>query len=184
MVLSNCRQSDHLSKRNSQKNIEITGESEMKKSVQQFLETIFSKYQENTYQPGDVILSAGDEPSRLFFLQEGNVRQYVVSKEGEEINIHQYEKPALIPMMLVLSKSPNEFYFEATSKIRVYSAPVNQVLPVLLENHEFVVDLATRFAGAMNGLTKRVISSTASKQKEQLLGMLEYLASKNGTVSK
>jgi len=152
----------------------------MNEDVQVLVEKIFSKYTKTKIPAGQIIIEPGQKIRQVHFVLDGKIRQYIITPEGDEITIHVYKPPVLIPLMVVLSDKPNSYYFATQSKTTVATAPVEEILPLLDISTDFWKDIATRFAGAIDGLSQRIVSATSSKQKEQLESLLIYLSSSFG----
>lgn len=135
----------------------------------------FSHYPEFTYNKGKILLEPSQPIDCLFFLKKGQIRIYVLSPTGEDITIHIYHSPAIIPMMLILAKASEWFFFETYTKSKIVKIPIEKELDYLMNNQAFLHDLSTRFASAINGLSKRVYLFASLKQKDQLYALLKYL---------
>lgn len=157
----------------------------MKNNVYSFLEQALSEQPEVHYKKNEVILEADQPISHLYFIKSGQVKQYVITPSGDEVSVHVYTKPAIIPLMLVLAeKDKTSYYFQAITPVTIIKAPVDLVVPKLLENHDFLVDTTSRFASALYGMGLRVVSLAAQKQKDQLFALLTYFGTKYGQQTK
>lgn len=152
--------------------------------VQQFLQTKLAAYPQLELADGQILYEPGEKIEEIYFLQQGLVKQYVISPKGEEVILHLYKQPALLPMMILLSGKNNIFYFETLDKVRVIKAPVDEVYDSLIQNPMLMFDLASRFAMAISGLSERIVSLTTAQQKQQLLQLLTYMAYNNSASPK
>lgn len=156
----------------------------MKKAVERKLDTFFLQYKPLTYQKGKIILSANDPVSSIFLLKSGFVRQYYISKDGEELTLHIFKPMSFFPLMLVLSNSPNKYYFEAVSKTGVLRCPTEEVLAFIKQENDVLFDLTSRFAKGLVGLADRLEELTLGSSHYRICSLLIYLASRLGKKSK
>lgn len=51
------------------------------------LETFFTKFKHQIYRKGEVLIRVDDEPSGIFYLKKGFIKEYAISKKGDELAI-------------------------------------------------------------------------------------------------
>lgn len=128
----------------------------MDENVIRKLEDFFVQYKQLTFKKGEIIIRADDDPPGVFFLKKGTVRQYSISKEGEEQTLNLYKPISYFPMMWVINNIPNSYYFEALSEIEIYKAPKDKVLEFIKSEPEVLFDLTSRLYSGMHGLLTRI----------------------------
>lgn len=150
----------------------------MSNTTNQLIESSFRWQNHTNFEKSEYLYVPEDPIDKLFFLEEGEIRQFSISPVGEEITIHIFKNPAIIPLMVALSGSSNQFYFQAKTTVKCKSIEVDEFLVQMKNNPEFLFDTIKRFAGAIVGLSSRVNTMASFKQKDQLLGIIRYLALK------
>src|SRR6185436_4984928 len=116
----------------------------MNSDIAEKLERFFSQFKHQTYKKGEILLRVNDEPSGIFYLQTGTVKQYAISKKGEELIVNIFKPLAFFPMGLAINKTSNDYYYEALTDIAVYKAPKEKVVTFLKENPDVLYDLLSR----------------------------------------
>ena len=124
--------------------------------VTEKLEAFFTKYKHQTYKKGEILIRADDDPSGIFYLKKGIVRQYTISKDGEEQTLNLYKPPAFFPLMWAINNTPNTYYFEAVTDAEIYRAPKDKTLEFLKSEPEIMYDLISRLYRGMHGLLSRI----------------------------
>jgi CRP-like cAMP-binding protein len=152
----------------------------MVKQVTNKLDSFFSKSKVVKYKKGELILRAGEPIFGIYYLKKGFVRQYLISEEGEEVTIHIYRPEAFFPIMLLVTETPNRYYFEATTEVEGFRQSPQKVLEFVKDNPDVLMDLTNRFAQAVIGLSKRIETLTIGSVYAKVLALLFYLAIKFG----
>ena len=60
--------------------------------VQKKLEAFFSQYRPLSYKKGSILVRPEEPVFGIYLLKKGYIRQYVISEEGDEININIFCK--------------------------------------------------------------------------------------------
>lgn len=152
----------------------------MNKNAQARLDQIFKPYPKQRLENGTILYEPMEEISHLSYINSGIVKQYVLTSKGEEVVIHLYQKPSVMPILVVMAGKTNHTYFEAIDDVEIIKAPMVDVYDQILSEKECLSDFAHRFASAVYGLTSRIISLTTQQQKDQLHQLLHYFAGKQG----
>lgn len=141
----------------------------MKEEIAQKLDQFFSNYKRTTYKKGEILLRAGDEPSRIFYLKKGYIRQYIISRKGDELVVNVFKPGAFFPLALVLTDTPNDYFFEATSETEAWVAPKQDVVDFIKKEPEILYDTLTRVFRGTEGVLKRMIYMMAGNAHTRLL---------------
>ena len=48
------------------------------------IEAFFIQYKYQVYKKGEILIRADDNPQGIFYLKEGHVKKYAISKKGDE----------------------------------------------------------------------------------------------------
>lgn len=128
----------------------------MDNTIKQKLETFFSQYKHLTFKKGEILIRADDEPAGIFYLKSGIVRQYAISKEGEEQTLTIYKPISYFPMMWAINGTENAYYFEALTEVETYRAPKDAVIEFIKTEPDVLYDLTSRIYSGMHGLLSRM----------------------------
>ena len=72
------------------------------------LDKFFSKFKKLHYKKGELILRGGDSPQGVYFIDKGYVKDYSISKEGEELMLILFKPEDFFPMQWVFNNKPND----------------------------------------------------------------------------
>lgn len=120
------------------------------------LEAFFTQYKHQAYKKGEILIRADDEPQGIFYLKNGIVRQYSISKDGEEQTLNLYKPVSFFPLMWAINDTHNTYYFEAVTEVGVFRAPREHVVVFLKNEPEILYDLVSRLYKGMHGLLSRI----------------------------
>lgn len=128
----------------------------MDPKVTKKLGEFFAKHKQQAYKKGEILIRADDVPQGVFYLKNGVVRQYSISKDGEEQTLNLYKPISFFPLMWAINETPNTFYFEAAVDVKVHRAPKNEVIEFLKNEPDVMYDLIGRLYKGMHGLLTRI----------------------------
>ncbi|HKX72468.1 MAG TPA: Crp/Fnr family transcriptional regulator [Candidatus Saccharimonadales bacterium] len=129
----------------------------------------FSTFPKRSYDKGQILIFANQEPDYILYVTEGKVRQYDVSYRGDEIAVNIYKPPAFFPMAAVLTHTPNRYLFRTESKTTVHAIPPKQALAFLEANPDVTLDLLRRLYMGVDGLLGRMVQLMAGTAKSRLM---------------
>lgn len=82
--------------------------------------SLFEKGTHLTYQKGEYIIRPGETPSQVYFIQEGLVKAFNISKYGEE-NLLIIRKPQeIFPLIWAITGEGRHIIYQALSTAKVY----------------------------------------------------------------
>lgn len=128
----------------------------MDEKIKQKLESFFSQFKHLTFKKGEILIRANDDPQGIFYLKKGTVKQYSISKDGEEQTLTLYKPISYFPMMWAINNTQNTYYFEALTEVEVYRAPKEEVLAFIKKEPDVLYDLTSRIYSGMHGLLSRM----------------------------
>lgn len=120
------------------------------------LDDFFSNFKHQIYKKGEILIRADDDPQGIFYLKKGIVRQYSISKDGEEQTLNLYKPLAFFPLMWAINNTSNTYYFEAVTDIEIHKAPKDSVIEFLKKEPDIMYDLISRLYRGMGGLLSRI----------------------------
>ncbi|MBI4091405.1 Crp/Fnr family transcriptional regulator [candidate division WWE3 bacterium] len=147
----------------------------MKDKIKTALEAFFSKYEKISLRKGEVVIRSDEQPSRIHYLKEGFVRQYVISTRGIELTLHVYNPGSFFPMIWALGELPNKYNFEALSDTILYKAKKEEVDKFIKNNPEILYDLLKRLSAGISGLLYRIESGVFDRSSVKIASTLLYL---------
>jgi CRP/FNR family transcriptional regulator, cyclic AMP receptor protein len=153
----------------------------MTTDVNQKIREFFARYPERTFAKGELIIHAGEEPSGVFFIEQGRVSQYDISPNGTEVVVNVFKPRAFFPMSWAINKTPNQYFFEASDRVVARQAPAEEVVAFLRSEPDVVFNLLSRVFRGADGLLRRVAHLMAGDAKSRLLFEILNAAYRFGT---
>lgn len=144
--------------------------------VQQF----FAAYPKKSWAKRGLLVSAGEEPSGVFYLEEGRVNQYDISKTGVEIVVNVFKPPAFFPMTWAINRVPNRYFFEAATNVVARQAPADEVVDFLKREPDVTFDLLSRVYMGSEGLLRRTAHILGGDATSRLIYELLNAAARFG----
>lgn len=152
----------------------------MDNNIIQKLDTFFSKFPSQTFQKGQALIQAGDEPKGIFYIQEGVVRRYWISSNGNEVSLNLYKPHSFLPMSWAVSNIPNAHVYEALTDVITKRAPKQEVVTFVKNNPDILYDLLRRVYIGMEGLWTHIENMTTGTSYEKLVTALVILTKRFG----
>lgn len=128
----------------------------MDEVVSKKIEDFFTQFKHQTFKKCELVIRADDDPLGIFYLKEGFVKQYLISKNGDELVINVFKPIAFFPMSWAINQSPNKYFYEATSDVEVWRAPSKEVVAFIKANPDVLYDLMSRVYKGVDGLLTRM----------------------------
>lgn len=128
----------------------------MTDAVTSSLNTFFLQFKPNKYKKGEILVRAGDDPSGIFYLTKGRVREYSISQNGDEFVVNIFKPIAFFPMSWAINNTQNDYFFEAMDDVEVIKAPREKVLQFIKSQPDVLFDLLSRVFKGMDGILQRM----------------------------
>jgi CRP/FNR family transcriptional regulator, anaerobic regulatory protein len=128
----------------------------MDSAVAEKVEAFFKQFKRQVYKRGDTLIRADDDPSGIFYLKNGSVKQYAISQKGDELVVNIFKPVSFFPMSWAVNNTTNSYYFEAITDIEVWKAPGDKVVEFIKENPDVMYDLLRRVYKGTDGILLRV----------------------------
>lgn len=141
----------------------------MEKTVQEKLKVFFHQFLHHSYRSGELLVRAEEDPSGVFYLLNGTVRVYAITKNGEELVVNIFKPGSFFPMSWAINQTPNKYFFEAMTDVELYRAPRAEVLDYLKQNPDVLMDLISRVYKGTDGLITRMTYLMAGNAYSRLI---------------
>jgi CRP/FNR family cyclic AMP-dependent transcriptional regulator len=148
--------------------------------VAQKTEEFFIQFPLIHYKKGEVLIRAGEEPKGIYFLKQGHVRQYTITKNGEEITLNIYKPGAFFPMAWVVTDYSNVYTFESMDDSDVYVAPKVDILEFIKKEPDVLFDLLQRLYSGLEGVLSRMEHLMSGNARGRLMTILVISAKRFG----
>lgn len=128
----------------------------MDKKIIEALDAFFTQFKHQVYKKGEILVRADENPTGIFYLTKGNVKEYAISKKGDEIVVNMFKPISFFPMSWAINNTQNMYYFEAVTDLEVWKAPQDKALAFIKENPDVLYDLIARVYRGTDGLLLRM----------------------------
>jgi CRP-like cAMP-binding protein len=111
-----------------------------------------------------------DEPLYgVFYVVEGRASQYDVTPAGNEVVVNVFKPGAFFPMSAALNHTPNTYFFEASTPLKVHVAPPGAAVQFLQDNPDVALDLLRRVYRGVDGVLRRMAHLMGGNTKHRLV---------------
>lgn len=146
----------------------------------QKLNSFFSRFKKYHYEKGETILRAGDNPQGVYFVDKGYIRDYSVSKDGEELTLIIFKPGDFFPISWVFNNSPNSHYFEAMTAVELWRCSKEDFLIFVKANPEIFVELTGHIVLRLGGIMQRMEYLAFGNAYEKVASILLILSERFG----
>ena len=146
----------------------------------QKLNNFFSKYKKYSFKKGEVILRGGDAPQGVYFIGKGYVRDYSISKDGEELTLIVFKPEDFFPMQWVFNDRISQHYFNAMSAVELWRCPKEDFINFIEENPEIFFELTSHITLRLGGIMQRMEYLAFGNAYEKVASILMICAERFG----
>jgi CRP-like cAMP-binding protein len=118
--------------------------------------TFFQNYKTRSYKKGEILIRADDAPAGIFFLEKGIVKEYAISKKGNDQVVNIFKEGSFFPMSWAINDTHNDYFFEAMTNLEIKLAPRDEVISFIKNNSDVLYDLLARVYKGTDGLLTRL----------------------------
>ncbi|MDO8583041.1 MAG: Crp/Fnr family transcriptional regulator [bacterium] len=144
----------------------------MNNKITEKLEKFFTQFKHQTYRKGEILIRADDDPSGVFYLKDGFVKEYAISKKGDELIINIFKPIALFPMSWAVNNTPNQYFYEATTDLDLWKAPKEEIIEFIKTNPDVLYNLVSRIYKGVDGILTRMTYLMAGNAYARLIAEL------------
>lgn len=152
----------------------------MQSTITDKLSGFFAEFPSKEFKKGELLIRAAAPIPGIFLIEEGIIRRYFLSENGEEITLNLYKPYTFLPMSWAIADVPNTHFYEAMTDVSARLAPKDTVLQFLQKEPDVVYDLLRRVYIGMEGLWMHIESLTAGNSYTKLIASLVILAKRFG----
>lgn len=128
----------------------------MEETIAKKIDSYFTQFKHQVYKKGEILIRADDKPAGIFYLKKGIVKEYAISKKGDELVVNIFKPISFFPMSWAINNTANMYYFEAVTKVEVWRAPKENALEFIKKNPDVLYDLLKRVYIGIDGLLMRM----------------------------
>lgn len=119
--------------------------------IRQKIATFFSQFAPVSFQPGHILIQSEQDPTGIFYLQQGEVLQVTTLFSGDRLTVNQYDSDTFFPMIWALGRlstppTINRHEFITVTEVVGCWAPVETVMAWLRTEPDVLWDLTVRLS--------------------------------------
>ncbi len=104
---------------------------------------------------GDILIASYEQPTDVFYLDSGIVKQTITTDSGKEHCLTLYKPGSFFPLIGALAHLPNEYSFSPVDAVSGWKMPITKVRAYILENPDVLLDLNVRLLKGLHGFLKK-----------------------------
>lgn len=139
-------------------------------------EAFYKQFKTRLYKKGEMLIRADDDPQGIFCLKKGYVRQYTISRTGNELTLHILRPISYFPMVWAVNGTPNVYYFEALTEVEVGRAPKDDVVKFISDKPAIIFELLSELIEDYAESLKRIEQLVFSDAYRRVIAVLLYIA--------
>ncbi len=131
-------------------------------------------------------ITVSNNLNHIFYLNQGYIRLYTISREGTELTLHIFSPSSVFPILW--NTQINEYYFESLTPAEVYSCETTRLQQLIKEkpdiNSELIKQLSFFSQKAINKLEFKIFGDAYQQVVATILDLVECFGNKEekGTV--
>ncbi len=131
-------------------------------------------------------ITGSDNLNRIFYLNQGYIRLYTISRAGTELTLHIFPPSSVFPILW--NAQINEYYFESLTPVEIYPCEINKLQQLISEkpatNSELFTQLSLFSQKAIRKLEFKIFGDAYQQVAATILDLVECFGkkSKAGTV--
>lgn len=153
----------------------------MDKTILSKIEGFFAQFKTQTYRKGEILIRADEDPSGIFYLTQGTVKMYAISKKGDEQILNIFKPVSFFPMSWAVNGTHNTYFFEAMTPLVLRKSPKSKALEFIKSNNDVLFDLLCRVYKGTDGLLERLDGLMSGNAYTQLLTQILINTKRFGT---
>ena len=133
----------------------------------QMIDSLLTKGKD--YTKKDILISPDEVLRGVFYLKEGYVRMYSISRNGNEVTINIFKPASFFPLISVLADIPNKYYFEVLSKTaNLFFVSRNKFLAFAKKNPKFLFEISKKLLVGLYGQSLRIEALSLGTSTERV----------------
>jgi CRP-like cAMP-binding protein len=141
----------------------------MDSGISEKIKKNFNKGKFQGFKKGELLIRADENPQGVYYLTQGLVKQYAISKKGEEIVVNIFKPIAFFPMSWAINETRNIYYFEAVDNVEVYRCPREDAVEFVKQNPDVLFNLMSRVYWGLDGILSRMVYLMSERAYDRLI---------------
>ncbi len=138
-------------------------------SISKKIKNFFSTYKLQDYKKGEVLIHAYEMPENIFYLEDGWVKMYSITKNGDELVLNVFKPPSFFPMSVVINNNENNYYYESITPVKIRIAPKEKIIEFIKNNPDVLFNLLQRVYRGLDGILLKMAYAMTSDARSRLI---------------
>lgn len=134
-----------------------------------------------TYKKGEFIIRPGDTPSGVFYIQEGLVKAYDITKYGEENLLIIRKQNEVFPLIWSITGQGRHIIYQALSDVKVYRLDQKKFQDLLRDKPALQAPFMDIVFEMYRIHSERIMNLEYRTVRERLISFLLIMANRFGT---
>jgi len=152
----------------------------MEEALVKKIDAFFTQFKYQKYKKGEILIRADDDPTGIFYLKKGTVKEYAISKKGDEVVVNIFKPASFFPMSWAINNTYNRYYFEATSDVEIWKTPREKAVEYIKNEPDVLFNLLSRLYKGTDGLLTRMTYLMSGNAYARLIAELLIYAKRFG----
>lgn len=153
----------------------------MVQPLQKLDEVFFTRFNSiNKFKKNQLILWPEVQPSGVFYVKSGFIRQYLISKDGKELTVNILKPETYFPIIWALNDTVNIYFYESLTDVILLKAPKDEVVKQLENNPGLLYDLTKRTLSGLDGITRTMEALVSGNAYEKVATVVLTLGKRFG----
>ncbi len=144
----------------------------------------FKQFEQKVYKKGEILIRAGENPTGIYYVLSGTIKQYALSKKGEVVTINIFKPGSFFPMSWAINNTANVYFFETEDTVVLHKAPKERALEFIKHEPDVLYDLLSRTYYGTDGLQQRLTYLMTGSARERLITEIIIYAKRFGNREK
>lgn len=123
------------------------------------------------------------EPTGVFYVKSGFIRQYMISDEGKELTVNILRPQNYFPVIWAINNTPNVYFYESITDAVLIVAPRDRVVKQLEDNPSLLYELTKRTLSGLDGITRMMEILLTKNAYRQVTYVMFVLAKRFGKLT-
>ncbi len=137
-----------------------------------------------TYKKGEFIIRPGENPQGVFYIVEGLVKAYDITKYGEENLLIIRKTNEIFPLIWSITGEARHVIYEALSPVKVLRLDQKKYLNLLKQNQDLLPPLLDVILEMYRIHSERIINLEYRSVRERLISFLLIMSQRFGESTK
>jgi len=137
-----------------------------------------------TYQKGEYIVRPGEAPSAVYYIEEGLVKAFNISKYGEENLLIIRQEHEIFPLIWAITGQEHEIIYQSLSPTTVWRIDRKQYLDYLQKHSDILPPLLDMAIENYRRHSERILNLEYRTVRERLVSFLLTMSSRFATQTK